>query len=297
MFRFGSRTSPAVKVMLFQASAENRVGLRHADGDEQAEPGGRGEPVADLLQRPARGPEVGEVGADRVGVPADQDAEHDERDERTGLGGGEDVLHQLAELEPARVHEGEERDHEHGDQLRGRQRDGVLAPEMDRLDQVPVQAHRRHQHPEVLGEPDRDRRDGAGLDHDEQRPAVEEAGQRPERLAQIDVLATRLRHHRRQLAVREGRREREQAGDQPDHQEPAGRSDLAGDVGRDDEDARPDHRAGHDHRGVDQSEPADESALGLDRHRQIAGPRHGIYFSPLSPPLSRSFWSTLCRRP
>jgi hypothetical protein len=61
----------------------------------------------------------------------------------------------------------------------------------------------RHKYAGEFGESHRDRRDGAGLDHQEERPTVQETAKRPERLAQIDVLAARLRHGRRQFAVAE----------------------------------------------------------------------------------------------
>src|SRR5207248_5172457 len=56
---------------------------------------------------------------------------------------------------------------------------------------------------EVFGEADGDGGDCSGLYDEEECPAVEKAPERRERLAQIDVLPARLRHHRRKLSVRE----------------------------------------------------------------------------------------------
>ena len=67
-----------------------------------------------------------------------------------------------------------------------------------------------NQRAEIAREADRDRRDRAGLDDQEQRPAVQETPERRERLAEIDVLAAGARHHRRQLAVRQRADDRQQ---------------------------------------------------------------------------------------
>ena len=75
MLRRGSFTSPAVKVMLFQASAENSEPVcDDADRDEQAERGDRRQPGHDV-DVAARRPEVAEVVGDRRRVPAEQQAE------------------------------------------------------------------------------------------------------------------------------------------------------------------------------------------------------------------------------
>jgi len=43
-----------------------------------------------------------------------QQPNEDERDQRKGLGGGEDVLDQLADLQPARVDERQQNDDQNG---------------------------------------------------------------------------------------------------------------------------------------------------------------------------------------
>ena len=80
------------------------------------------------------------------------------------------------------------------------------------------------------------------------RPAVEEAGQRAEGFAQVDVLAAGLGHGGGEFAVAERGDEGEDGGDEPGGDEEPGGLHLACDVGGDDEDAAADHGA-HDQRG------------------------------------------------
>ena len=78
---------------------EKRIGLRHADADEKSE-GGRGSQAsADFLQIAAHRPDVAEVRGARARFQTDDDAEHDQRDERAGLRRRENVLDELAELQ------------------------------------------------------------------------------------------------------------------------------------------------------------------------------------------------------
>ena len=53
---------------------------------------------------------------------------------------------------------------------------------------------------------DRHRRDGAGLDDEQQRPSVEEPRERMQTLAQVDVLPARPREERAKLRVARRRR-------------------------------------------------------------------------------------------
>ena len=55
-------------------------------------------------------PEVGEVGVDGLGAAAEEDAEADQAGEGADLGDGEDVLHDGARAQAARVDPGEEDD-------------------------------------------------------------------------------------------------------------------------------------------------------------------------------------------
>jgi hypothetical protein len=71
---------------------------------------------------------------------------------------------------------------------------------------VPKPVGRRdggEKHPQKLAEGHAHRGDGPGLDHQEQRPPEQKSPQRPQRLAQVDILSAGLGHHRRQLTVTE----------------------------------------------------------------------------------------------
>ena len=111
---------------------------------------------------------------------------------------------------------------------------------------------------EELSKRDANRRDGSGLDDEEERPAVEEAAEGPERLAQVDVLPARARHHCGQFAVAECADDRHQRGDEPCGDQQRGRADDAAHVCRDDEDAGADHRTHHDGGGGEESHAAHE---------------------------------------
>ena len=60
----------------------------------------------------------------------------------------------------------------------------------------------RKENAQKFAEGDADGGDGSRLDDEIQRPAVEKSPERPERLAQINVLAAGVRHHCGQLTVR-----------------------------------------------------------------------------------------------
>ena len=94
---------------------------------------------------------------------------------------------------------------------------------------------------EKLAEGYADGGNGAALNDEKERPAVEEAPQRAEGLAQVDVLAAGLGHHGRQFAVGERRDDGHEAGDQPGRNQQGGRVHDARDVGGDDEDAGANH--------------------------------------------------------
>ncbi len=69
--------------------------------------------------------------------------------------------------------------------------------------------------PRNLPKATHDSGDGSGLDDEEKRPAVEKSPERPKRLAQINVLAAGLGHHRGQLAIAECADESKDRGDDP----------------------------------------------------------------------------------
>ena len=53
------------------------------------------------------------------------------------------------------------------------------------------------------------------LDHQKQRPPIQKAPQRPQRLPQVDILPARLRHHRRQFAIAQRPNDRHRRRQQP----------------------------------------------------------------------------------
>ena len=69
---------------------------------------------------------------------------------------------------------------------------------------------------EIAGEGDRHRRHPARLDHQQQRPAVEEGRHRPPGVAQIGILAADFGPPRGELGIDEGAGDRDRAADQPD---------------------------------------------------------------------------------
>ena len=96
-----SCTSPAVNVMLFQASAEKSEPVCATQmRDEEPERGRGGQTAADCPANP-RGVQKS-VKLSRAGRrdSSRQQAEHDQPDERAGLRGGEDVLDELAVFRP-----------------------------------------------------------------------------------------------------------------------------------------------------------------------------------------------------
>ena len=100
-------------------------------------------------------------------------------------------------------------------------------PDLAAADQVILRRDPREEDAGVFGERHRDGRDGAGLDHHEQRPAEEEAEQRAEGFAQVDVLAAGVRHGGGEFAVAERGDQGEERGDHPGHRS-AGRAIAPG---------------------------------------------------------------------
>ena len=109
----------------------------------------------------------------------------------------------------------------------------------------------REEDPGELREGDGDGGDRAGLDDEHEGPAVEETGERAVELGQVRILAAGLGHGGGERAVAPRGRDREHAGQRPHEEQPPGGRQPARDVGGDDEDARPDHRARDERRGVE----------------------------------------------
>ena len=112
----------------------------------------------------------------------------------------------------------------------------------------------RHEHAEEFGERNADSGDEAGLDDEKAGPAVEKAPERTIGFTQENVLAAGIGHHGRELGVTDRPNDRQDAGENPHEQQPAGGPDITADVGGNDEDARADHRAGDQHGGVKKSQ-------------------------------------------
>ncbi len=81
----------------------------------------------------------------------------------------------------------------------------------------------REEDAEELAEGHADGGDGAGLDDQEERPAVEESPERAEGFAQVDVLAAGVRHHGGEFAVGERAGDGHESGDQPGGDQQRGR--------------------------------------------------------------------------
>ncbi len=117
----------------------------------------------------------------------------------------------------------------------------------------------RHDDRREFRKRDGDGGNGRGLDDQQHRPAIKEAAERAKSLAQVDVLAARLRHHCGELAEAQRADERHHAGKDPDQQQQARAADLMSDIRGDEENAGADHRPGDDHRGVKKAQPFDEA--------------------------------------
>ncbi len=242
---------------------KQRSDLRHGDHRNGGDQRGRSADAdGNFVQRAQPGvePEVGtEICAERLRRASNPDAEQDEPQQARDFGGGKHHLHDGSGLDAEDVDRGEQHDDGDGNQVLGVQPDLHVAQhhgaEMNRrnLPEVhdPVRGgDGRKEDAEKLAEGDADRGNRAALNHQEERPAVEEAPQRPERLSQVDILAAGVGHHRRQFAVGERRHHGHEAGHQPCRNQQGGRVHDARDVGGHDEDARSDHRAHHQRGGA-----------------------------------------------
>src|SRR4029453_4869268 len=171
MWRRGSLTSPAVNVMLFQASAENSEPVCDTQMDTKRRNGlgARGGGAFGASAGCPQGPEV--IGTRRA-VPTYQQAGQDQAEERRRLGSREHVLNDPPIVQPPRVGPGQEGDEHDSDELRGRKRQCVTLGQVDWTDQIVVICDPRHQCTEVPGKSDGYSRDRPRLDNEEQRPAV-----------------------------------------------------------------------------------------------------------------------------
>src|SRR6266699_1012845 len=199
-------------------------------------------------------------------IAADGHAQEDQQRERAGLDRGEGRLDEGRRAHAADVDPREQRDRQDGEYALRRKADRDVA---DRLREVHGESEEhvgREAGPEDAREPrerDRNRRDRAGLNDHEQRPAVQVAEQRRDTLAQIHILSPRAGEHRGQLAVRERAHEGDDARHRPDDEQQARSMDFTEHLRRDDEDPRPDHRPDHQGRGIEPGDRLDEIGLWL----------------------------------
>ena len=171
-----------------RVGGEERADLGDAEGDEQAERrravagGGRDEGQSGLMVATPRGVQrslkLAVTGA-RVAptnTPIRMSATSD-----SVLAEVKTFWMSLPICRPRVLMNGQQHDDEDADELLGREAHGVVRREIDRRDDPGGRRDRRHEHAEVAGEGHRHGGDGAGLDHQEQRPAVEEAPERASR--------------------------------------------------------------------------------------------------------------------
>ena len=152
-------------------------------------------PRAARRSRPRRRQPTGRCRAQRGGGDEHRERRHFEDDE--------DVQHAAAGLDSKVVHDREQHDGGNG--------------QGHRSDVRPS-----HQAKRVGREGDRHGRDGAALDHEQERPAVHEARKRMPAVTQIDVLPTSLGKQASELCVREGAGERDRATGNPGRRARAG---------------------------------------------------------------------------
>src|SRR5262249_45015320 len=96
---------------------EKRISLRHANSHEEAKSSSGCQTYAYLLQVTPYCPEVAKVFCACTGSQADDDAEHDQCDQRTSFCRGENVLHQFSDFQTACVRECKKCDQRKTDQL------------------------------------------------------------------------------------------------------------------------------------------------------------------------------------
>src|SRR5581483_3651568 len=101
---------------------KERIRLGDANTNKQAERRDRGQTFADFLQIPAHRPQIAKVRCARARLQPDNNSENDERDKRASFCGCKNILHDLPDLQSARVHEREKRDEGEPNKLRSRKR-------------------------------------------------------------------------------------------------------------------------------------------------------------------------------
>ena len=269
--RLGFFTSPAVKVTLFQASAENSEptcatasivsvptmttgrrpdlnGVQRAQSrivpEVRAKIRGQRLRIAPQQNPNTTSPSSAETFAvvkifwiDRAGLHAEDidDRKHDHQQN------GDQILRVHAHIHVAQ---------NHGPKMNRRN-----FPEM----QNPMgRRNRGKEDAQKLAESHAHSGDRPGLNHQKQSPAVEKSPQRPQRLAQINILPAGARHHRGQFAIAERADDGHESGDKPGPDQQGRRIHLARNLGRHNKDAGADHRAHDQHGGAGQAQTFDQ---------------------------------------
>jgi len=130
-----------------------------------------------------------------------------------------------------------------------------------------IRGNRRCKDAGELGKRDRNRGDRSGLDNEEKRPAEKETDRRSVRVPEKNVNTTGARHHCRQLGAAKRTSDRHHAGDRPREQQPTRRAGQPRRFRGGNENARADHRADNDHRGVERAEATDQVMIFGSRRR------------------------------
>ena len=163
----------------------------------------------------------------------------------------EDVLRESPALDAEEIDRREETDRGQADRLRRRGRKGDEPPDVD--------GQRRGQ-----------RRDGSRRGDGEKHPAAEKARRFSPRPADEGVKTSGPRHRRSELGQAHRSQEREEAADDPNREHGRGSVHGPRDLGRHEEDARPDHGPNDQHDRVEEAQRSQELRPG----RRFRGSAH-----------------------
>ena len=203
---------------------------------------------------PELAPARAEISIPRRGIAPHSEGQQNQAAQRQRLSRCEDVLNQRTQLHAADVHESQKDHHNNPGQIRRVDADLHVAqhhrshPKRGYMSDVPepiVTGDGGKKHAEKLAEGHGDSGDCSRLNDQEKRPAVKKSPQRPQRFAQINVLAPGFGHHRRQLAVAERGGHGQNRRHHPRAQKKRRRVGAACNVRANNVDAGADHRSDH----------------------------------------------------